>query len=131
MQGILPSKRVNDGDSYHHSHCLAVVGADFTSSYLVGKIFLQNARELVGKKGEKENMIWNKTNALKFLEKARTQAQELDRVPLAEVDDDLADLEEREREQEKESGYVAVVAQDYDVALYLMWGTKNTASGNE
>ena len=126
---FLPSKPVKDRDPYHPKHCLAVVGADFTASYLLGKIYLERAKGLVGVQGKKEDMIWNKTNALMFLDKARDLAQETDRGLLARVPADLADLEEREQAQEPNR--VALVAPLYGEALYLMWGTKNRAVRNE
>ena len=126
---FLPPKPVRDRDPYHPKHCVAVVGADFTVSYLLGKIYLERAKGLVGVKGKKEDMIWNKTNALMFLDKARERAQETERGTLSGVSAELADLEEREQAQEPNR--VALVAPLYGEALYLMWGTKNRAVRNE
>lgn len=133
VEVFLPSKRVGDGDLYHPSHCLPVVGGDFASSYQVGMVYLERAKGLVKVKGEKENMIWNKTNALRFLDKARERAQELDSVALAGIATGVAELEEQEQaqDQDKESDYVGLVAHDYDAALYLMWGTQSSHVRNE
>ena len=95
LESILPSRRVSEWEPYHPSLCLLVVGADFAASHLVGKIYLERAKSLV--KGEKDEMIWNKTNALRFLDNARGRAQGLDSIA------------------------VGLVARDYEAALYLTW----------
>jgi hypothetical protein len=84
---------------------------DLRRSALVGGIYLKNAESLVGEKGKKDDLIKNKTTALRILGNARENV--------------------REKRAGADSGLYLDIDTGYSTAMYLMWNESATAGGSE
>jgi hypothetical protein len=100
LEAVLPRTEVNESSPDHPAHWLQTLGSDYQLALRTGNFYLDRARPLEGK--DKAGLIWNKSQAVRFLGRAKAIAP--DRAA------------------------AAAVAVEYEQALYLMYkgsGPKN------